>query len=330
MPRKPASTLLTSLGFSRSVERIYERLISQSGRELVSVAETLLRSPDELLADVEPLRAEGIVWLEGSRMYVAPPVDAIAMLLATQAEQAARSRDRLAELSHAIPFLAAGSVGPGPGEVHDVAPIDGELSSGGSVFGLLHALITQSKGDLLWLRPDQWRISREESITKVVGEVIASGRTSRAIYPLQALREAPKTLLARAEIGEQVRVLPDLPTRLLIVGRSHALLPEPLGFADEPRTLVRQPGLVEALSLWFELLWERAAPVPSVDRGDPRPDLHRFLLQQLASGAQDEQIARRLGVSLRTVRRRVADTLSELGADTRFQAGVEAVRRGWL
>ena len=35
-----------------------------------------------------------------------------------------------------------------------------------------------------------------------------------------------------------------------------------------------------------------------------------------------------LGVSLRTVRRRVADLMDELGAATRFQAGMEAARRG--
>ncbi|MCW2765286.1 MAG: Helix-turn-helix, type 11 domain protein [Nocardioides sp.] len=330
MPRKPASTLLTSLGFSRSLERIYEQLLTQSGRELVSAAGTLQRSADELLAEIAPLRAEGIVWLEGSRMFVAPPADAVAMLLANEAEQAARARDRLDEISRAIPFLTAASVRPGPGEVHDLAPIDGELSSGGHALGLLHALITQSKGDLMWLRPDQWRIPREDAMVKVVGDVIVTGRQSRAIYPVRALREAPEILVSRAEVGEQIRVLPELPTRMLIIGRTHALLPEPLGFADEPRSLVRQRGLVEALTLWFELLWERAAPVPSLDRGEPRADLRRFLVQQLASGAQDEQIARRLGVSLRTVRRRVSDALTELGADTRFQAGVEAVRRGWI
>ena len=58
--------------------------------------------------------------------------------------------------------------------------------------------------------------------------------------------------------------------------------------------------------------------------------MRTFLLQQLAAGAQDEQIARRLGVSLRTVRRRVADLMSELGAESRFQAGVEASKRGWI
>ena len=54
------------------------------------------------------------------------------------------------------------------------------------------------------------------------------------------------------------------------------------------------------------------------------------LLELLAGGAKDEQIARTMGVSLRTVRRRIASLLAELGVDSRFQAGMEAVRRGWL
>jgi DNA-binding NarL/FixJ family response regulator len=77
-------------------------------------------------------------------------------------------------------------------------------------------------------------------------------------------------------------------------------------------------------------MWDKATPVAELDRGAARPDLRRLLLLQLADGAKDEQIARTLGLSLRTVRRRIADLLIELGVDSRFQAGVEAVRRGWL
>lgn len=93
--------------------------------------------------------------------------------------------------------------------------------------------------------------------------------------------------------------------------------------------MVRQQGVVEAMTLWFGLLWERAV-VPDLDSGEPRLDLRRFVLEQMALGVHDEQIARRLGISLRTVRRRVAGLMSELGADSRFQAGVEAARRGWV
>jgi DNA-binding CsgD family transcriptional regulator len=117
---------------------------------------------------------------------------------------------------------------------------------------------------------------------------------------------------------------------MLVIRGTHAVLPEPLGFADEPRLLVRQPALVGALTYLFEAYWDQASPLPDLDVRRPRVDLRGNLLRQLAAGAKDEQIARTLGLSLRTVRRRVAELLIELGVDTRFQAGVEAVRRGWL
>jgi DNA-binding NarL/FixJ family response regulator len=44
----------------------------------------------------------------------------------------------------------------------------------------------------------------------------------------------------------------------------------------------------------------------------------------------DEAISRHLGWSYRTTRRRIAALLHTLGADTRFQAGLHAARRGWL
>ena len=91
---------------------------------------------------------------------------------------------------------------------------------------------------------------------------------------------------------------------------------------------VRQRGIVEVVTSYFEELWRRALPAAELE--DLPNAERRLLLAELASGAQDEQIARRLGVSLRTVRRRVAELLEELGATSRFEAGVEAARRAWL
>lgn len=50
----------------------------------------------------------------------------------------------------------------------------------------------------------------------------------------------------------------------------------------------------------------------------------------LEDGHTDEVIARKLGVSIRTVRRLMADLLKTLNAESRFQAGVQATRRGWI
>jgi DNA-binding NarL/FixJ family response regulator len=50
----------------------------------------------------------------------------------------------------------------------------------------------------------------------------------------------------------------------------------------------------------------------------------------VAAGATDDVIARQLGISPRTLRRRLHDLFDELGASNRFHAGVEAARRGWV
>jgi transcriptional regulator with XRE-family HTH domain len=52
------------------------------------------------------------------------------------------------------------------------------------------------------------------------------------------------------------------------------------------------------------------------------------VLAALLSGATDDAASRRLGMSVRTYKRRVAALLSRLGAGSRAQAGALAVRRG--
>jgi DNA-binding NarL/FixJ family response regulator len=54
------------------------------------------------------------------------------------------------------------------------------------------------------------------------------------------------------------------------------------------------------------------------------------LLSLLSDGRSDSTIARISGISLRTVERRVRSLMDRLGAKTRFQAGVQAARRGWI
>lgn len=322
--------MLTALGMGAEDERRYQQLLPLSGGPVEDVATVLGTTTARLPDDLAPLLARGLVSLRDGRLTVPALPALVAQLIDEQAESASRARERLRDLSQAIPFLVASSFQPGPGQMEDLGGLDGELSAGGNALALLTELIETSTGDLLWWRPDAWRMPREAAISVVVGRAVASGRRSRAIYPLRALHDAPEVLQARARQGEQVRVIDEMPTRMLVIQGTHVVLPEPLGFADEPRLLVRQPALVGAMELLFEAYWDQASPVPDLDVRRPRVDLRGNLLRQLAAGAKDEQIARTLGLSLRTVRRRVAELLIELGVDTRFQAGVEAVRRGWL
>jgi hypothetical protein len=250
----------------------------------------------------------------------------MALVLAQHARSMMECSQQLHTMSRLLPELR--SHGPAPPS-EDAQPLDGEVVTGGDVPQLLADWIGQTTGELLFLRPDQWRMPSESQMAIAVATAIQDGRSARAIYPARALREAPAVLVGRASIGERIRVVPEVPTRLAVIG-DRVLLPDPPGLANERRMLVRQPGLVELVVSYFEALWDRAVAVPALDQGEATPDLNELLLRQLAQGAKDEQIARTLGVSLRTVRRRIAAIMSELGVDSRFQAGVEAVRRGWL
>ncbi len=331
MARPHPSTVLTALGFSRELDQTYQRLRAQTGRDLGRVAASMLRTPEELLAELAPLIDAGVVRVAGATIEVVAPVEVLRTVLAGQSVQIERAHRSLDQVTAAMGLLSAEESRRAPGELESSQPLEGELASGGDIFGLVRSLVLRGSGDVLWLRPDQWTSPREDRRVALIAEAIAQGRRSRAIYPVRALHDAAPELAGRVAIGEEVRVLPELPSRLLIIGDSHAVMPEPLGLADAPLSVTRQRGIVEAMTHWFELMWDRAVVPDLADaEAEPTLDLRRFLLEQLAAGAHDEQIARKLGISLRTVRRRVAALMSELGADSRFQAGVEAARRGWL
>jgi DNA-binding NarL/FixJ family response regulator len=79
--------------------------------------------------------------------------------------------------------------------------------------------------------------------------------------------------------------------------------------------------------------WDRAM-VPFAEeqraRGaDISPQEAEFL-RLLVRGGTDEQVARKLGVSLRTVRRIAAKLSTQVGASGRFELGVRAAQRGWV
>ncbi len=324
------SSVLAALGLDRRAEQLYFRLVPVSGHTLVGVAQLVQSEPDRLLRDLAPLLERGLVVVAEDRVVVPPMAEAVSTLVLREARSAAASATVLAELSTAVPHLVAAATRPDRHHLTEVHPLDGELSSGGNPLELLQLMLQSSRGDMLWLRPDAWAMPRESRVSEMLAEAMATGRRSRAIYPVRAIAEAPEALRTRARLGEQVRVISEVPTRMFIFGDAHAVIPEPIGFTDEPRIHVRQRAIVAALTFWFEALWARAAPVPELESGDVTPDGRQFLLEQLMAGATDEVIARKLGISLRTVRRRVAALMTELGVDTRFQAGVEAVRRGWL
>jgi Homeodomain-like domain len=324
MARRPFAD---AFGLPARMDELYRQVLSGSGGSLEALATSLFVSREELVHQLTPLLELDIVRIDGDTLAVASPVDAVSRYVAGQAATMAELGVQLNRLAFALPVLAELR---GESLELDSAALDGEVSTDFDVPKILVSWIGESPGDLCFLRPDQWRLPSESAMAVAVNTAVQSGRRVRAIYPARALQEAPAILIGRAAIGEQIRVLPEVATRMAIIGATRAMLPEPLGVGNERRLLIRQQSIVQVLTAWFDQLWDSATAVTTLDRGEARPDLRRLLLALLAAGAQDEAIARKLGISLRTVRRRIAAVMTELGVDTRFQAGVEAARRGWI
>ena len=161
---------------------------------------------------------------------------------------------------------------------------------------------------------------------------VRPGLRYRAIYPDTA-RTAPtlcRHLGNMSVAGVAVRTMPHIPMNALIIDGSVAVLP-----ADTRNgsvAVLRLHSVVTTATELFERIWPDA--VPLADNDIPvDTDLslrEREMLRLLALGVTDEFAAAQLGISVRTVRRMVAQIMHRLGARSRFQAGVKAADRGWL
>lgn len=100
---------------------------------------------------------------------------------------------------------------------------------------------------------------------------------------------------------------------------------------------LRATTAVQALGRLCQEIWDLSTPYGAdlqsgLQRLDrlPLTERDQRILTLLATGASDQVIARQTSVSVRTVERRVRYLMNHLGAATRFQAGVQAARRGWI
>ena len=136
-------------------------------------------------------------------------------------------------------------------------------------------------------------------------------------------------------LGEQARVIHVAPTKMILVDNEVALLPlTTTEQTVESAVVIRSSAMLVAVMRIFEDLWRFAAPFTSDQRvitGDEQPsEEERWILSLLASGATDDTIGRLMGFSARTAHRRVRELIARLGVETRFQAGMQAVKLGWL
>jgi len=75
---------------------------------------------------------------------------------------------------------------------------------------------------------------------------------------------------------------------------------------------------------------DRLRAAPAQGAGPELTPRERHVLERLAAGRRNDEIAADLEISVYTVKRHVSHLLAKLGVDNRTQAAVEATRRGLL
>jgi DNA-binding NarL/FixJ family response regulator len=178
--------------------------------------------------------------------------------------------------------------------------------------------------------------SRPQARAAAARRLVASRRDGftvrKLMSPLALADEEQRAELRRLDAaGAQVRISSAaLPHETIILDRRVVILAgqhSPLG---REYTVTTSPVLVDGVYALFTAAWQAATDLGSYLRGDV-PELApeaREILRALGAGLTDEAAARRLGTSLRTYRRRVAELMAALEADSRFQAGVRAGELG--
>jgi transcription initiation factor IIE alpha subunit len=314
------SSELTAAGVDPFDEAVYRAILTRHSASPTELAAELGHSADRIARALDRLREHGLVGrLSGARRRYAviEPQAAVTSLVRTRAaelDQVQAAAGRLSAL-----FTAARS---GSGE--EIEIVDGSEALGRWFVQLQQ----EAREEIITLDRPPYALTTSNPVEKTA---MARGIRYRAIYAPEAL-ESPGVLGDIRELvrhGEQARVLPGLRIKLAIADRRLGLMPLSLDLTGVRAAVIRPSTLLDGLVDYWELCWQHAVPLDAPAE-DPLGEDDRLLLTLLVSGLKDEAIARQLGWSVRTMRRRISRLHELLGAANRFQAGVIAARRGWL
>lgn len=305
-------------GISASAEDLYRLLLrtpdalDREDGEGVFFA----KDADTLLAELE---SAGLLVRKGERLILMPPSKAIESLITREM----RALDaRMSELSDARTTLTRYAA--------DYRPLGAETPLAQivpypEVQDVLLALIHETDGPVntiyLTLEPS-WDERRA-----MLEAAFALSKGFRLLVPIEYLnhQQIAGELREISSPKIEVRMVSRTVTSLSVYGSLAAsTLTDPFDYHSD-RLVMRTPALISIFHDYFDTLWR--VGVPLIQDADHESD--RVLLL-LAQGFKDEAIASQLRLSLRTVRRRVAELMQQLGVESRFQAGAEAARRGLI
>ncbi|MEU9289532.1 DNA-binding response regulator [Streptomyces sp. NPDC048275] len=156
--------------------------------------------------------------------------------------------------------------------------------------------------------------------------------TRKLLSPVALAEEEARAHLRLVQSkGALVRISSSpLPHETIVIDRRVMILAGRETPTGREYTVTTSQNLVDGVLSLLQAIWDNSVDLDTyLHRDVPHLDADaRMILKALGSGLTDASAAKRLGVSLRTYRRRVAELMAKLEADSRFQAGLRAGELG--
>jgi DNA-binding CsgD family transcriptional regulator len=323
--------MLGAIGLSANAEVVYLAMLSAPHLDLqqlaahIGVAEDAVRAALDELIDLS-LVVHGD---DGIGLRTLRPTVGLASLVARAEADVAETQRRLDATRSVVMSLAAAHE-----ETREREQIT-RWTGVDAVRDRLEDLAASATVECVSLNPQTMHSAAGKSASRPLNQrMLERGVAIRAVYQ-DSHRHNPLIqdyATWMTGMGAELRTLPTLPMLLVIFDRRTALLPIDPTDSSKGAQEVHAPGIVTAIYGLFAQVWSTATPVgqtPEYDDADLDPQL-RELSRLLAGGSTDEAAARRMGLSLRTIKRKSAELMERLDARSRFQAGVIAAQRGWI
>ncbi|MFJ6053779.1 helix-turn-helix domain-containing protein [Streptomyces sp. NPDC092307] len=327
--------MLDVLGLGPDDEHVYRGLLGRPNSTAASLADLLVLPR----ADVDTALSRLVEWGLATRsadeqFTAAPPAMALGALISQR-------RDGLRMAEHALAAFAeehrAAMTGDSISDLIEV--VTGVDAIRHRFLQVQQAARTQVRS---FITAPFVALSPDENTAEPVA--IGRGVHFRAVLDRAVLAEPGiiDDAIDSLRRGVQLRVADELPMKLVLADADLGLVPLTVTPDGEPgAVLLHRSGLLDALDALFETVWRTAHPLElsgtggeaeaTVELGATGPtDLDRRILALLLAGLTDQTAAAQLGLSPRTLHRRLRHLTDMAGVRTRMQLGGYAVRHGWV
>ncbi|WP_327365218.1 helix-turn-helix domain-containing protein [Streptomyces sp. NBC_01217] len=338
--------MLETVGLSAAESDVYRALVdavTSSAREMSATTGLDEGTVQRLLAALEENGLAHSVEGYPGRFAANPPDVTLLPRLERRADDLEKARTVVSGL---VESYRRNALTRGTGEVIEM------VTGAAALRQRLRQVQDNARDELLWFCRAQY-VAMPSGTNQAEFDALARGVGYRVLYEQAFFDDfgAVDNVVRAVRCGEAARAVPALPLRMAIADRSVAICPlAPAGSAGSPHdvttAVIRGSSLLEALVALFERYWEVGAPLRvtpegqigegqigetglTADSASITPE-DQHLLSLMVAGITDLAIGSQLGVSKRTVQRRIQGLMNLAGVATRMQLGWQAARRNWI